>query len=87
VARGYIIHMQNSRLTVFSTLPIVILITFIEVIICFSTASLVMLELMPKFGQHYPNAVLVAAIITAIGTQAWLLFNHKIRKYLKNGSD
>jgi hypothetical protein len=78
--------MPKNNITIFGKLPIIIMITFIEVIICFSTATLVMLELMPKLGQHYPNLVLMIAILTAIGTQAWLIFNHKIRKYLKTRS-
>jgi hypothetical protein len=66
-----------------NTLPAIILVTFIEVIIVFATAALVMLELMPIIGREHPGIVLVLTVITAIGTHLWIVFNHKIRAYIK----
>jgi hypothetical protein len=66
-----------------NTLPAILLVTFIEVIIVFSMGALVMLWLMPGIGREHPNFVLAIAITIAIGTQAWILFNHKVRAYIK----
>jgi hypothetical protein len=66
------------------TLPAIILVTFVEVGICFSVAALVMLELMPGVGREHPQIVLALSIATAIGTQAWLVFNHRVRAYIKS---
>jgi divalent metal cation (Fe/Co/Zn/Cd) transporter len=66
-----------------NTLPAIILVTFIEVIIVFATAALVMLELMPIIGRAHPGIVLGITIICAIGTHIWIVFNHKVRAYIK----
>lgn len=69
-----------------NTLPAILLVTFIEVIICFATATLIMLELMPKLGSQHPHVVLGIAIMTAVATHFWIIFNHKIRTYIKTRS-
>jgi divalent metal cation (Fe/Co/Zn/Cd) transporter len=74
---------RKGLVRLLNALPAIILVTFIEVIIVFATAALVMLELMPIIGQTHPGTVLVLAVITAIGTHFWIVFNHKIRAYIK----
>jgi hypothetical protein len=64
-------------------LPLIILTTMIEVVICFSAAYVAMMLLAPKLGPEHSYMVLGVGLMTAVGTQAWLLFNHKIRAYLK----
>jgi succinate dehydrogenase hydrophobic anchor subunit len=69
-----------------ATLPAIIITTLIEVAICFSTGALVMLQLMSGLGRQHPRAVLGLALLTAIGTHVWIVFNHKIRDYIKSRS-
>jgi divalent metal cation (Fe/Co/Zn/Cd) transporter len=68
------------------SLPAIILVTFIEVIICFATGGLAMLELMPGLGRQHPHIVLGIALLAAIGTHVWIVFNHKVRAYIKTRS-
>jgi hypothetical protein len=65
------------------TLPAILLVTFIEVIIVFATSFLVMILLMLELGQQHSHIVLGTTIMVAVGTQAWIVFNHKIRAYIK----
>lgn len=65
-----------------ATLPVIIMITFIEVLISFSVAALAMLELMPGLGREHPLVVLVLSIVIAIATQTWIMINHKVRAYV-----
>lgn len=67
------------------TLPLIIMITFIEVIICFCVGALLMLELMPGLGRHNPHTVLGIAILSTVITHIWIVFNHKVRAYVKQG--
>lgn len=64
-------------------LPIIILVTIVETFICFSVAALALLELMPKLGRDYPYIVFLIVFVMAIFVQVWILFNHKIRSYIK----
>jgi hypothetical protein len=65
------------------TLPAIILVTIVDVIICFTVGASLMLRLMPDLGRQHPHMVLGAAILTAVSTQIWILWNHKIRSYIK----
>lgn len=64
------------------TIPLIFIITLIEIGICFAVAGLVLLELMPGLGRNHPYVVLGITILTAISVQVWLLYNHKLRSYL-----
>ena len=72
--------------TLLATLPAIIIIPFVEVMICFSTGALVMLQLMSGLGRQHPHAVLGLAFLTAIVTHVWIVFNYKIRDYIKSRS-
>jgi hypothetical protein len=74
---------RKGLFRVLDTLPAILLITFVEVVIVFATAFLVMIELMPELGQQHPHVVLGIVIMVAVGTHAWIVFNHKIRAYIK----
>jgi divalent metal cation (Fe/Co/Zn/Cd) transporter len=68
------------------TLPAILLVTLVEVVICSTIGFTVMVELMPSLGRVHPYVVLDLAILSAVITQAWILFNHNIRKYIKSRS-
>jgi len=68
------------------TLPAILLVTFVEVIICFTIGYAVMCNLIAGPGRNHPHIVLWVAVLSAVLTQAWILFNHKIRKYIKSRS-
>ena len=74
---------RKGLVRLLNALPAIILVTFIEVIIVFATAALVMLELMPIIGKEHPGIVLGITVMTAIGTHIWIVFNHRIRAYIK----
>lgn len=63
-------------------LPLILLVTFVEVIIAFATGFLVMIMLLPKLEQH-PYIILGISIMIAVIVQVWIIFNHKIRSYIK----
>jgi hypothetical protein len=68
-----------------ATLPVIIMITLIEVIISFCVGALLMLEMMPGLGRQSPYTVLGLAILGSIITQIWIVYNHKVRAYVKQG--
>ena len=67
----------------FAALPAILLMTFINVFICFTVAGTVMLELLAGGGSKYPYLCLGTAILVAIGVHCWIVFNHKLRAYIK----
>jgi len=67
-------------------LPAIILVTLVEVILCFTIGFTTMVELMPGLGRTHPYVVLWVAVLSAVATQAWIVFNHKIREYIKSRS-
>lgn len=75
---------KNGFHQLMETLPAIIIMTFIEVLICFSVAALVMLELMPGLGREHPHVVLGLSILVALVTQAWIHWNHKVRAYIRS---
>ena len=44
-----------------------------------------MLEMMPGLGRQSPYTVLGLAILGSIITQIWIVYNHKVRAYVKQG--
>ena len=67
-----------------ATLPAILLMTFLNVFISSATASLVMVQLLVNFEvcRAHPWIALVSAILTAVGTLAWIILNHKLREYI-----
>jgi hypothetical protein len=53
-----------------------------NVLICFSTAGVVMLELLASGCNKY--VALGVAILVAIVCNAYIVFNHKIRDFIRN---
>lgn len=62
-------------------LPLVIITTVLNTIITSCVSGLVLLQLASS-GYGYWS--LVASILTAIIIYCWLIFNHKIRFYIKS---
>lgn len=76
------LHKRLARLL--AALPAILLMTFINVFICFTVAGTVMLELMATGGGNkHPYVTLGVAILVAIGTHCWIVFNHKLRAYIR----
>lgn len=79
--------LRGKLAQLFAVLPAILLMTFINVFICFTVAGTVMLELLAAGGGNkHPYFVLGVAILVAIGTHCWIVFNHKLRAYIKQGS-
>lgn len=66
-------------------LLVVILMMFLNVFICFSTAGMVMLQLLNSTSIDR-RLCLIAAIMTAIGVQLFIVYHHKLRHYIDNGA-
>ena len=73
----------KGMVQILNTLPAILLVTFVEVTIVFSTGFFTMIALMPKLGQQHPHIIVGISIMVAIATQVWIVFNHKIRAYIK----
>lgn len=78
--------LRQGLVKLLHTLPAIVMVVFIEITICFITAAMVMLQLMPSLGRQHSSVVLGLAILTAVVTQAWIVFNHKVRAYIKSRS-
>ena len=65
-----------------AVIPAIILITTANVLIGFTTAGVVLLQLLALGTNKYLS--LIAAILVAIGVHAYIVFNHKLRAYIKN---
>ena len=75
-------ELKQGLLRLLEMIPLILLITLIEMGICFAVAGIVLLELMKGVGRQYPYIALVIAIVVAIFVQGWLLFNHRLRAYI-----
>jgi len=64
-----------------AALPAILLITFMNVFITSAVAGVVMIELA---AAGHSRIALGAAILTAVIVYSWLVFNHKLRAYIKN---
>jgi hypothetical protein len=62
--------------------PIIILLTFANVFIGMATAGVVLLQLLSSGLDKYLS--LAIAILIAIGVHAYIIFNHKLRNYIKD---
>lgn len=64
-----------------AALPAILLTTFMNVFITSAVAGVVMIELAAA-GHKY--IALGAAILTAVVVYSWIVFNHKLRAYIKS---
>jgi hypothetical protein len=63
------------------TFPIIVIYTIINVLIVSVVSGVVMIQIVAK---GYPVLGLSLSIMTSIIVYSWLIFNHKIRAYIKN---
>lgn len=63
-------------------IPAIILVTIVNVFISFTTAGVVLIQLLAAGHNKYLS--LGAALLVAIGVHAWIVFNHKLRNYIKD---
>jgi len=69
-----------------AALPAILLLTFFNVFITSTVAGFVMIQL-AYLTQGHPYLrwiVLPVSIITAVAVYSWIVFNHKLRIYIKN---
>lgn len=77
-------RLSNRLAGFFAALPAILLMTFMNVLISYTVAATVMLMSMASgLGGSHPKLCLVAAILVAIGVHCWIVFNHKLRAYIK----
>ena len=77
---------HRSKLSRFlAVLPAILLLTFANVFIGFSTAGVVLIQLLASGVNKY--VALITAIMVAIGVHAYITFNHKLRIYIKNNGE
>jgi len=63
-------------------LPVIFFVTIIDILITFSTAGVVLLELLSAGVNKYLS--LGVAILIAIGVTVYIRLSHKIRDHIKN---
>jgi hypothetical protein len=73
--------LSNNLSKLLATLPAILLTTFINVFISFTVSASVMMILLDS--NIYKPLCLGLAILTAIGTHGWIMFNHKLRAYIE----
>jgi hypothetical protein len=76
---------DRSKLSrLLATLPAILLLTFANTFIGFMTAGGVFLLLYNKEGGVEKHLALGAAVVVAIAVHAYIVFNHKLRDYIRN---
>ena len=67
-----------------AVIPALMLVALCNVFIAFSTSGLVLLQLLASgVNKHVSIGV---SILVAIGVHAYIVLNHKIRDYIKQGA-
>jgi hypothetical protein len=72
----------NRLLAVF---PALLLLTFANVFIGFSTAGVVLIQLLASGTNKY--LALTTAVIVAIGVHVYIAYNHKLRNFIENNGE
>jgi hypothetical protein len=70
---------------VLQSIGLAIFLAVANVFICLSTSGVVMLQLLAAGTNKYIS--LCVALLVAIGCNAYIVFNHKIRNFIKNTGD
>ena len=64
--------------------PALILVVFANVFIAFTTAGVVLIQMLAAgYNKHFSLGV---ALLVAIGVHAYIVWNHKIRDFIKQGA-
>ena len=73
--------LRTRLLKLMAALPAILLTVFMNVFITSATAGVIMLQLQVAYpGAKWPLPV---AVLTAVIIYTWILFNHKLRAYIK----
>lgn len=73
---------RHSKLsTLLSVLPAILLLTFANVFISFTSAAVVLIQLIANGANKY--VALIVAIMVAVSIHLYIAFNHKLRNYIK----
>lgn len=79
--------MKDKLIRLLTVIPAVIMMALINLLIAFSTSGVVLIQLLSSsWGQEHKNISLAIALIIAIGVHAYIVFNHKIRDFIKQGT-
>jgi succinate dehydrogenase hydrophobic anchor subunit len=73
---------SKKLLGLLHAIPAILLVTFINVFICFTTAGVILIQLLAAGYNKYLS--LGVALLVAIGCHAWIVYNHKLRDYIKS---
>jgi succinate dehydrogenase hydrophobic anchor subunit len=73
-------QVRNKLFRLFTALPVIILVTLINVFITFTTSGVVLIQLLA--GGYNKYLSLGVATLVAIGVHTYIVFNHKIRDYI-----
>jgi hypothetical protein len=71
---------RSKLIQLLAVLPAILLVTFMNVFITSAVAGVVMIQLS---AAGHNKVALWAAILVAVIVYSWLLFNHKLRNYIK----
>lgn len=74
--------MPSTLNKVLATLPAILLVTFANVAIAFITASVILIQLISNGVNKHLS--LMVSIVVAIAVHLYIIFNHKLRNYIKN---
>lgn len=65
-----------------AVIPAIVIMTIANVFIGFTVAGVVLLQMMSSGANKY--VALLTAIMVALAVNGYIIFNHKLRAYIKN---
>lgn len=75
-------HIKDNITKILLVLPIIIMVTIINVFICFCASGVVFMQLITMGTNKY--IALGAALLIAVGSHVYLSWNHKLRDFIKS---
>jgi hypothetical protein len=72
---------RSRLIRLFAVIPAIVLATIVNVFITFTVAGFVLFTLIER--QVSKPVSLGAALLTALIVYSWIVFNHKLRAYIK----
>jgi len=73
--------LRSRLMKLFAVIPALIITTILNVFITFTLAGFVLLTLVER--QVSKHVSLGVALLTALIVYSWIVFNHKLRDYIK----
>lgn len=79
--------MKDNLIKILTVIPAVILMASVNLLIAFSTSGVVLIQLLASsWGQEHKHVSLAIALLIAIAVHAYIVFNHKLRDFIKRGT-